>query len=47
MRKKREKHPIQKIRRPMPPPTKVKPSKKKEEEIKRAGKSIEEELEDQ
>jgi hypothetical protein len=30
--KRKEKHPIHKIRKPMPPPTKVKPNKKAEEE---------------
>lgn len=30
----RDKHPIQKVRRPMPPPTKVKPNKRKEAERK-------------
>jgi hypothetical protein len=40
---KKEKHPIQKIRKPMPPPTKVKPNKKAEEDKRRGRKKVTEE----
>jgi hypothetical protein len=36
-----KKHPIQKIRKPMPPPSKVRPDKRKEEEREKCRKKVE------
>ena len=47
MRKRKVRHPIQRIRRPMPPPTKVKPDKRREEKAKPARREIDESLEEE
>lgn len=46
LKARKPKHPIQRIRRPMPPPTRVKPDKRREEDKKPARKEIEESLEE-